>query len=46
MINFDEIILANYLNWPQISSVKWTVLGHPTPKLNKIIFSPKPSGAF
>ena len=26
------------------SSVKWTVLGKPGPKLNKIIFSTKPSG--
>ena len=26
------------------SSVKWTVLGKPRPKLNKIIFSTKPSG--
>ena len=28
------------------SSVKWTVLGHPGSELNKIIFSPKPSGPF
>ena len=28
------------------SSVKWNVLGHPRPKLNKIISSIKPSGPF
>ena len=27
-----------------LSSVKWTVLGHPRPELNKVIFSTKPSG--
>ena len=29
-----------------LSSVKWTVLGKPGPKLNKIISSTKPSGPF
>ena len=31
----------NSVKW---SSVKWTVLGKPGPKLNKTIFSTKPSG--
>ena len=37
-----ESFTPNFL-W-HTSSVKWTVLGHPRPKLNKIIFSIKPSG--
>ena len=28
------------------SSVKWTALAHPSPKLNKTTSSPKPSGPF
>ena len=39
--------VSNFLGFEEKianSSVKWTVLGHPRPKLNKIIFWTKPSG--
>ena len=43
MISLDKCS-GSWNSVDDLSSVKWTVLGHPRPKLNKIIFSTKPSG--
>ena len=40
-LRFNKYKVCNSVKW---SSVKWTVLGKPESKLNKIIFSTKPSG--
>ena len=47
-LNMENINDIDYRHANNVfkSSVKWTVLGHPRPELNKVIFSTKPSGPF